>query len=32
MQQSAIFTPFFCMLLLTFVVWVYMYYKRIPFL
>ncbi len=32
MQQSAIFTPFFCMLLLTFMVWVYMYYKRIPFL
>jgi len=32
MQQTAIFTPFFCMLLLTFMVWVYMYYKRIPFL
>lgn len=32
MQQSVIFTPFFCMLLLTFVVWVYLYYKRIPFL
>ncbi len=32
MQQSDIFSPMFAMLTLTFAVWVYMYYKRIPFL
>lgn len=32
MQQTAIFGPFFVMLSLTFVVWVYMYARRIPFI
>lgn len=32
MQQTAIFAPFFSMLLLTLVVWVYMYARRIPFI
>lgn len=32
MKQTAIFAPFFLMLLLTLVVWVYMYAKRIPFI
>ena len=32
MNQIAIFGPFFAMLLLTFVVWVYMYARRIPFI
>ena len=32
MPQTAIFGPFFVMLLLTLVVWVYMYAKRIPFI
>jgi hypothetical protein len=32
MAQNAIFGPFFIMILLTLVVWVYMYAKRIPFI
>jgi hypothetical protein len=32
MQQTAIFAPFFAMILLTIVVWFYMYSRRIPFL
>ena len=32
MAQTAIFGPFFATILLTFVVWVYMYVKRIRFL
>jgi hypothetical protein len=32
MEQTAIFAPFFAMLLLTFVVWVYMYVRRIHFI
>lgn len=32
MNQAAIFTPVFAMLLLTLVVWVYMYARRIPFI
>ncbi len=32
MQQSAIFAPFLAMILLTIVVWFYMYARRIPFL
>jgi hypothetical protein len=30
MKQTAIFTPFFLMMLLTLVVWFYMYSRRIP--
>ena len=32
MKQTAIFAPFFSVMLLTLVVWFYMYAKRIPFL
>ncbi|MEL6786282.1 MAG: MAPEG family protein [Cyanobacteria bacterium J06607_15] len=32
MNQRAIFSPFFAMLFLTFVVWVYMYIRRISFI
>jgi hypothetical protein len=32
MNQADIFTPLFAMLLLTFLVWVYMYARRIPFI
>jgi hypothetical protein len=32
MQPQAIFVPFFVTMLLTLVVWVYMYAKRIPFI
>ena len=32
MQQTAIFAPFLAMILLTIVVWFYMYSRRIPFL
>jgi hypothetical protein len=32
MEQNAIFSPFFVMILLTFVVWIYMYSRRIPFI
>lgn len=32
MQQNAIFSPFFAMLLLTFIVWIYMYVRRIRFI
>lgn len=32
MEQSAIFAPFLSMTLLTFVVWLYMYARRIPFI
>jgi len=32
MRQSAIFAPFFAMMFLTVVVWVYMYARRIPFI
>jgi hypothetical protein len=32
MNQAAIFAPFFTVMLLTLVVWVYMYARRIPFL
>jgi hypothetical protein len=32
MKQSAIFAPFFSMMLLTLVVWFYMYSRRIPFI
>ncbi len=32
MTQSAIFSPLFAMILLTFIVWVYMYVRRIRFI
>jgi hypothetical protein len=32
MKQEAIFSPFFAMILLTFIVWVYMYVRRIRFI
>ena len=32
LEQSAIFAPFFSMMLLTLAVWVYMYSRRIPFI
>src|SRR5689334_4243848 len=32
MHQTAIFGPFFATMVLTFVVWVYMYARRIPFI
>jgi hypothetical protein len=32
MSQTAIFGPFFAMIFLTLVVWVYMYARRIPFI
>ena len=32
MDQTAIFGPFFAMLILTILVWVYMFSKRIPFI
>ena len=32
MDSSAIFAPFFVMMFLTFVVWAYMYARRIPFI
>jgi hypothetical protein len=32
MQQDAIFSPFFAMILLTLIVWVYMYIRRIRFI
>ena len=32
MEQTAIFTPFLGMLLLTFAVWIFMYIKRLAFL
>jgi len=32
MNQTAIFGPFFAMILLTFVVWVYLYARRLPFI
>jgi len=32
MDQSTIFAPFFAMILLTLVVWTYMYARRIPFI
>jgi hypothetical protein len=32
MAQTAIFSPFFAMILLTFIVWVYMYIRRIRFI
>jgi hypothetical protein len=32
MKQEAIFSPFFAMILLTFIVWVYMYIRRIRFI
>ncbi|MEX2206731.1 MAG: MAPEG family protein [Myxococcota bacterium] len=32
MNQAAIFGPFFAMIALVFVVWVYMYSRRIPFI
>jgi hypothetical protein len=32
MEQELIFLPFFILMLLTLVVWVYMYAKRIPFI
>ena len=32
MDPQAIFAPFFAQMLLTFVVWVYMYSRRIPFI
>ena len=32
MKQTAIFAPFFLMMLLTLVVWFYMYSRRIPFI
>jgi hypothetical protein len=31
-EQTAIFGPFFAMMLLTLVVWIYMYARRIPFI
>lgn len=32
MHQAAILTPFFAMLFLTFLVWIFMFAKRIPFI
>lgn len=32
MQQTAIFPPFFTVILLTMVVWLYMYGRRLPFI
>ena len=32
MNESPIFLPFFAMIVLTFLVWVYMYARRIPFI
>jgi hypothetical protein len=32
MPQNAIFSPFFTMVLLTFVVWLYMYFRRLSFI
>jgi hypothetical protein len=32
MKQEAIFSPFFAMMLLTFIVWIYMYVRRIRFI
>jgi hypothetical protein len=32
MTQNAIFSPFFAMVLLTFVVWIYMYFRRLSFI
>jgi hypothetical protein len=32
MQQDAIFSPFFAMILLTLIVWIYMYIRRIRFI
>ena len=32
MEQSAIFRPFFAVMLLTLIVWFYMYSRRIPFI
>lgn len=32
MKQAAIFAPFFTVMLLTLIVWIYMYARRIPFL
>jgi len=32
MKQTAIFVPFFTMIFLTLVVWIYMYARRIPFI
>lgn len=32
MKQETIFSPFFAMILLTFIVWVYMYVRRIRFI
>jgi hypothetical protein len=32
MEQTTIFAPFFAMMLLTLVVWTYMYARRIPFI
>jgi len=32
MNQESIFTPFFCMMLLTILVWFYMYYLRLTYL
>ena len=32
MDQSTIFAPFFAQMVLTFLVWVYMYSRRIPFI
>src|SRR6202142_2617658 len=32
MNSTSIFAPFFAMIALTFVVWVYMYARRIPFI
>jgi hypothetical protein len=32
MKQAAIFAPFFTVMMLTLIVWIYMYARRIPFL
>jgi hypothetical protein len=32
MTQNAIFSPFFSMVLLTFIVWLYMYFRRLSFI
>jgi hypothetical protein len=32
MEQTTIFGPFFAMFFLTFIVWIYMYARRIPFI
>jgi hypothetical protein len=32
MMQQAVFAPFFAMMVLTFVVWIYLYARRIPFI